>query len=62
MPFGLQNAPAMWQRFVEQMLGYNFKKFVFVYLVDIIVCTSTFSQHLHVLNRVLERITATRLN
>lgn len=48
MPFGLHNAPATWQRFIDGVLGPDLEPYVFVYLDDVIA-TSTFEKHLEVL-------------
>lgn len=55
MPFGLQNAPACFQRLVDN-LGADLEPFVFVYLDDIIVATPDFSTHLEVLGKIFERL------
>ncbi|KAK9752053.1 Reverse transcriptase (RNA-dependent DNA polymerase) [Popillia japonica] len=34
MPFGLHNAPATWQRFIDHVLGPELERFVFVYIDD----------------------------
>lgn len=56
MPFGLQNAPATWQRFIDRVIGVDLEKYVFVYLDDVIICTPTFELHLEILSKVLNRI------
>lgn len=56
LPFGLCNAPAVWMRFIDQVLGPELEPHVFVYLDDIIIVTPTFEKHLEVLNEVLTRI------
>lgn len=56
MPFGLHNAPATWQRFIDRTLGVDLEQYVFCYLDDIVISTSTFEKHLEVLNTVLERL------
>jgi transposase InsO family protein len=57
MPFGLHNAPATWQRFVDTVIGADLEPLVFVYLDDVIVATPDFHQHLDVLEKVLTRLT-----
>lgn len=61
MPFGLSNAPATWQRFVDSVLGPDLEPFVFVYLDDIIAVTPTFEQHLQVLSEIFRRIKEAKL-
>lgn len=56
MPFGLHNAPATWQRFIDTILGPELEPHVFVYLDDVVVVTQTFEKHLSVLNEVLKRL------
>jgi hypothetical protein len=57
MPFGLHNAPATWQRFVDTVIGADLEPLVFVYLDDVIVATPDFHQHLDVLEKVSTRLT-----
>lgn len=61
MPFGLSNAPATWQRFVDNVLGPELEPHVFVYLDDVIVVTSDFNKHLEVLTEIFQRIRAAKL-
>ena len=56
MPFGLCNAPATFERLMEQILnGLNWRTCL-VYLDDIIVTGKTFDEHLDDLMEVFERI------
>lgn len=57
MPFGLTNAPAVWQRLIDRVVGVDLEKNVFVYLDDVIICTSTFDEHIRVLREVISRVT-----
>lgn len=43
MPFGLTNSPATCQRLIDRVLGPDLEPFVFVYLDDIIVISTTLS-------------------
>lgn len=36
MPFGLKNAPVIWQRLVNKIIGVDLEPFEFVYLDDIV--------------------------
>ena len=55
MPFGLHNAPATFQRAMQEILrGLNWK-FVLCYLDDVIIFSSTFSEHLSHLKQVFDR-------
>lgn len=56
MPYGLHNAPATWQRFIDRVLGADLEPHVFVYLDDVIIITQTFEKHLEVLKEVLHRL------
>jgi hypothetical protein len=56
MPFGLHNAAATWQRFIDSVIGADLEPHVFVYLDDIIVVTKTFEHHLEVLKEILRRL------
>ena len=59
MPFGLKNAPAVFQRLMQRVLmGLNPEEgpsFVSVYLDDVIVYSETLEDHLKHLQRVMER-------
>ena len=56
MPYGLCNAPATFQRLMEQVLsGLNWE-ICLLYIDDIIVFSSDFSQHLERLDKVMSRI------
>jgi hypothetical protein len=56
MPFGLRNAPATFQRFVDITLaGFTWKSCL-VYLDDIIVFAKTKEEHLEHLDAVLSRL------
>ena len=61
MPFGLSNAPAVWQRLIETVLGADLEPFVFVYLDDIIVISECFEDHLSILKKIFERVAAAGL-
>ena len=54
MPFGLQNAPATFQKFMDGM--FEDLDFVRVYIDDIIVASATLEQHLSHLEKVFQRI------
>ena len=56
MPFGLCNAPATFQRAMDNMLGdYNWK-FAMVYIDDINVFSRTFEEHIQHLQLIFQRI------
>ncbi len=52
MPFGLQNAPATFQRLMLSCLGDKNYSTILLYLDDIIVFSSTFEEHLERLDQV----------
>ena len=58
MPFGVRNAPSVFQRLMQSLLlglkGDSEEEFVDVYLDDIIVFSKTFSDHLIHLQKVFE--------
>ncbi|KAK9680148.1 Reverse transcriptase (RNA-dependent DNA polymerase) [Popillia japonica] len=56
MPFGLTNAPATWQRTIDNVLGHDLEPHVFVYLDDVVIVTSTFEEHVRVLEIVCNRL------
>lgn len=56
MPFGLHNAPATWQRFIDRVIGADLEPHVFVYLDDIIVVTQDFEHHLEVIRKIFDRL------
>ncbi|CAF3755177.1 unnamed protein product, partial [Rotaria sp. Silwood1] len=56
MPFGLTNAPATFQRLTNLVLGGLMWSCALVYLDDIIVYSSSFEDHLHHLELVLQHI------
>ena len=56
MPFGLANAPATYQRLMEDIFVDLNLSICIIYLDDIIVFSRTFEEHLERLERVLQRI------
>jgi hypothetical protein len=61
MPFGLCNAPATFQRMMNDILRDFLHKFVTVYLDDVCVYSRTLEEHLEHLRLVLPRFKAERL-
>ena len=56
MPFGLCNAPATFQRFMQAVLIGLEWKCCFVYIDDILVCSETLEEHLEHLQQVFTRL------
>ncbi len=53
LPFGLKNAPAFFQRFMDEVLKEGLGNYVFVYIDDIVIFSDTFNNHIEHLNLVL---------
>src|SRR3954470_20373978 len=56
MPFGLCNAPATFQRVMNEIFHDLIGKTMHVYIDDVTIYTKTFAEHMVVLNEVLRRI------
>jgi hypothetical protein len=56
MPFGLHNAPATFQRAMQEVLRGLHWKFVLVYLDDVIIFSNSFEEHLDHLRQVFDRL------
>ncbi|XP_064875137.1 uncharacterized protein LOC135572058 [Oncorhynchus nerka] len=62
MPFGLSNAPAVFQSLVNDVLRDMIGLFVFVYLDDILIFSKELSSHIqHVIKQVLQWLLENRL-
>lgn len=61
LPFGLSNAPATFQRLVDAIFGPELEPFVFTYLDDIVIVTSSFQKHIEILNEVFTRLSTAGL-
>ena len=55
MPFGLKNAPAVFQRFVD-MVFHDLKPFTHVYIDDVIIFSNTLTDHVKHLQTVIQRL------
>jgi len=61
MPFRLYNAPATFQRLMNQILRKYLGKFVLVYLDDIIIYSKIFEEHKEYVRLVFEALRAASL-
>jgi transposase InsO family protein len=56
LPFGLKNAPATFQRIIQQILGPLLYRGAINYLDDFIIYSETFDEHMRLLDDVLQRL------
>lgn len=56
MPFGLVNAPAIFQAFINDVLREMLNTFVFVYLDDILIFSRNYPEHVHHVRQVLAQL------
>ncbi|XP_057179663.1 uncharacterized protein LOC130547611 [Triplophysa rosa] len=61
LPFGLTNAPAVFQGLVNDVLGDMINRFVFVYLDDILIFSQSLQEHTRHVRRVLQRLLENQL-
>ncbi|SPO22889.1 uncharacterized protein UTRI_01567 [Ustilago trichophora] len=61
MPFGLKNAPSVFQTLVNRVLRPYLDKFVIVYLDDILIYSNTLDEHQEHVSRILEILEQHRL-
>ena len=54
MPFGLKNAPQIFQRMMDRIFGKY--SFILVYIDDILVFSKTFHEHIKHLELVFEEL------
>ena len=55
-PFGLTSTPAVFQALVNDVLRDMLNRFVFVYLDDILIFSRSSKEHVHHVQRVLQRL------
>ncbi|XP_058449160.1 uncharacterized protein LOC131429132 [Malaya genurostris] len=61
MPFGLKNAPAIFQRAIDDVLRDHIGKICYVYIDDVVVFGKTLDEHLENLKIVLETLSNANL-
>lgn len=61
MPFGLCNGPQTMSRLMDRVIPSRLRENVFIYLDDLLVCTSDFDTHIKILNEVAECLSKAKL-
>ncbi|KAI4905114.1 hypothetical protein NFI96_020918 [Prochilodus magdalenae] len=61
MPFGLMNAPAVFQRFINEVLREALDRYAYVYLDDILIFSRTREEHVGHVRRILQLLLESRL-
>lgn len=56
MPFGLSNASQTQQRFMDRLFPPEYEGKIFTYLDDIVICNSSFDEHLSSLKWVIDQL------
>ena len=61
MPFGLKNAPATFQRMMDEILREYLYKFCFVYMDDVVVFSKSLSEHIDHIRVIFKKFRETNL-
>ena len=61
MPFRLTNAPASFQRFINEVCREHLDIFVIAYLDDILIFSKDYDEHIGHVRKVLKKIENTKL-
>lgn len=61
MPFGLRNAPATFQRLINNVLKEYIGSICLVYLDDILIFSTSIEEHLEAIDKILNRLTHANL-
>ena len=61
MPFGVTNAPATFQRLMNQIFREELDAFVLAYLDDILIFFETLEEHIQHIRKALERLRAAKI-
>ena len=56
MPFGLKNAPATFQHFINDVLGEYLDEFAFAYIDDILIYSETLEEHRTHVKKILKKL------
>lgn len=56
MPFGLKNAPATFQRMMDEVLKEYLYKFCFVYMDDVVIFSKSLQEHLQHIKLIFQRL------
>ena len=61
MPFGLMNAPASFQRFINEVLREHLNIFIITYLDDILIFSENYDEHIEHIRKILKKIENAKL-